>query len=99
MGHQTQGEMMKAKANELEKYLRRHLLWTRTSDPTFPWRAMLKRVNCRLRINDFPQEAMYTLLVDGQEAGDFDDWPACWKKDERTDGAGSVGKPKAAAAK
>ena len=90
---------MKAKPAGLEKYLRHHLLWTRTSDPAFPWQAISPRVECRLRVNDFPQEAMYTLLVDGKEAGDFDDWPACWKKAKRTGDGGSLGKPKAATVK
>ena len=74
---------MQTKTAALERYLREPVLWSRTSDPNFPWHGLLKRVDCRVRINDFPQEPLYTLLVDGKEVGDFDDWPACWKKGER----------------
>lgn len=90
---------MKTKVNERSNYLRRPLRWTRTNDPEFPWQSILKGVRCRVRINDFPQEPMYTLLVDGKPVGDFDDWPAGWKKGERTNGVHSVAKPKPAAVK
>ena len=31
-----------------------------------------------IRINDFPEEPLYTLLVDGEEILHFDDWPHFW---------------------
>jgi hypothetical protein len=31
-----------------------------------------------LRINDFPDEPAYTLIVDGEELQSFDDRPANW---------------------
>jgi hypothetical protein len=31
-----------------------------------------------VRMNDFPDEPMYTLIVDGREIVHFDDWPAFW---------------------
>ncbi len=33
-----------------------------------------------IRINDFPQQPLYTLLIDGVAYADFDTWPACWQR-------------------
>ena len=34
----------------------------------------------RVRVNDFPAEPLYTLLVDGVEIEDLEDWPSRWVK-------------------
>ena len=34
----------------------------------------------RVRVNDFPDEVMYTLEVAGAPAGDFHDWPGAWHR-------------------
>ena len=75
---------MKANDSELRRYLRRSLRWTRTADATVPWQAAAGKATCRLRLNDFPAEPMYTLLVDGQLLGDLEDWPECWKREPNT---------------
>jgi hypothetical protein len=31
-----------------------------------------------VRVNDFPEEQLYTLFVNGNEVGNFDDWPEQW---------------------
>jgi hypothetical protein len=36
----------------------------------------------KIRINDFPDEPLYTLIVDGKEKLHFDDWPEFWEKPE-----------------
>lgn len=33
----------------------------------------------RLRLNDFPEEPLYTLFVDGQEIGSYDTLPRAWR--------------------
>jgi hypothetical protein len=33
-----------------------------------------------IRINDFPEEQLFTLLVDGSEKLWFDTWPKVWLK-------------------
>jgi hypothetical protein len=56
------------------------LAWRRTGQAEFPYAATVAGREWRLRLNDFPAEALYTLLIDGREAGDFDDWPAGWHR-------------------
>jgi len=34
----------------------------------------------KIRLNDFPEEPMYTLIVEEKEVLNFTDWPDSWKK-------------------
>jgi hypothetical protein len=38
----------------------------------------------RIRINDFPDELMYSLMIGGENAGDFHfhDWPETWRRSD-----------------
>lgn len=33
-----------------------------------------------IRLNDFPRQPLYTLLIDGIKQVDFDAWPECWQR-------------------
>jgi hypothetical protein len=33
-----------------------------------------------VRINDFPDELMYSLMIGSENAGDFHDWVETWAK-------------------
>ena len=35
-----------------------------------------------VRLNDFPDEPCYTVLIDGDEVMHFDDWPSFWTRPE-----------------
>jgi hypothetical protein len=35
-----------------------------------------------VRVNDFPEEHLYTLYVNDEELGDFDEWPRQWARVE-----------------
>ena len=35
-----------------------------------------------VRLNDFPDEPCYTVLIDGDEVMHFDDWPWIWTRPE-----------------
>ena len=64
----------------LERSLERHVSWTATGQAEFPYTATVCGQVWRIRINDFPVDPLYSLLIDGREAGDFDDWPSCWSR-------------------
>ncbi|MBI1208121.1 MAG: hypothetical protein GC191_12650 [Azospirillum sp.] len=67
----------------LECCLCQTLAWSRTVEAEFPYAAELAGQQWLIRINDFPAEPLYTLIVDGCEIGDFDDWPPSWQKPDR----------------
>lgn len=49
--------------------------WEHTSDAEFPYRVLVDGHTHTIRINDFPAEPLFTLLIDGQEIEDLEDWP------------------------
>ncbi len=52
------------------------IVWTKT--PGEPeWKAMLGDQECRLKMNDFPEEPLYILTWSDQTL-DMDDAPPCW---------------------
>jgi len=62
----------------IDDYLKMNVTWSRTEDPVVLWRAEVGTRRWAVRINDFPEEPLYTLIVDEEEVGDFDNWPPEW---------------------
>lgn len=67
-------------ARSIDRLLLRPVGWSATRDPEMPWIADVDGANWAVRLNDFPAEALYTLLIDDQPVGDFEDWPAAWRR-------------------
>jgi len=65
---------------ESTQALARALSWERTGDAEVPWRVEVDGTAWRIRVNDFPAEALYSLLIDDAEVLDFDDWPDAWAR-------------------
>jgi hypothetical protein len=66
--------------DDLWAALHRTLEWRSTEDADFPWAAESDGKMYRVRLNDFPDEWMYSLMVDGAEMGYFHDWPESWTR-------------------
>jgi len=56
--------------------------WNRTGDAFIPWDADVSAQHWQVRLNDYPDEFMYALLIDGKTIGDFHDWPQAWNRGE-----------------
>ena len=56
------------------------LNWVKTDDPEYPYQSKKFGHHLKIRLNDFPDDAMFTLLVDGNVVKDFDDWPSNWRR-------------------
>ena len=41
--------------------------WKRTTDPHYPFTAEFEGKQCVIRLNNFPEEHLYTLIVNGKE--------------------------------
>jgi hypothetical protein len=81
----------------LADFLRERVRWMPVSDRTATlWRANVGNDTWSIRVNDFPEAHLYTLLVDGAEVGDFDDWPGDWIRPD--DSTGSRSRPDSEAA-
>jgi hypothetical protein len=61
-----------------EDRIRTKVTWSRTKDPIAFWRAQVGSEIWTARVNDFPEEHLYTLFVNGQEIGSLDEWPRQW---------------------
>lgn len=56
--------------------------WNKVEDAEYPFMAHLNGHNLQLRVNDFPEEPFFTLIVDGECKEDLDDWPETWEGNE-----------------
>ena len=54
------------------------LVWKHTGDAEFPYTTDVRARRFTIRINDFPAEPMYTIMAEGKDLEDLDDWPAAW---------------------
>ncbi len=61
-------------------YLAKNIAWKRTTDPHYPFAANVEGEKCAIRLNDFPDEHLYTLIANGKEIVSFDDWSAKWTR-------------------
>jgi hypothetical protein len=57
--------------------------WRATWSHAVPLQAEVGGSVWVLRLGDFPDEAMYTLYVDGEPCGQLDDWPEKWERPAR----------------
>ncbi|WP_432825293.1 hypothetical protein [Dactylosporangium sp. CA-092794] len=58
----------------------RPIAWEHSGDGEFPYHAEIDGRTLTVRVNDFPAEPLYTLIVDGAELADLDDWPSTWRR-------------------
>lgn len=64
----------------LQQLVDTSLVWMPTGDGEFPYRSSVEGRTLTIRVNDFPAEPLYTLIAEGDEISDLEDWPAAWHK-------------------
>lgn len=62
------------------QYGERPVRWRKTGDVHFPYSAEVEGQTWRVRLNDFPAEPIYTLLIDGREVETLEEWPVVWER-------------------
>ena len=65
---------------KVQNYLEEKVSWKRGADPNYPYEAESNGDKLVVRVNDFPEERLYTLLVNEKEVASFDDWPKPWRR-------------------
>jgi hypothetical protein len=65
---------------KVQNYLEEKVNWKRGVDPNYPYETQINGDKLVIRLNDFPDETLYTLLVNEEEITSFDDWPKQWKR-------------------
>ncbi len=58
----------------------RAIAWRRAASAEHPYEAEVDGRRWTIRVNDFPAEALYTLLVDGEPVEEIEAWPAAWAR-------------------
>ena len=58
----------------------RVIAWSATGDGEYPWRTQIDGHETRIRINDFPAEPLYSVIIAEQSVGELEDWPESWVK-------------------
>jgi hypothetical protein len=54
--------------------------WDKSGNPEYPFHTHFNEHKLQIKLNDFPEEQLYSLIVDGETKCNFDDWPANWEK-------------------
>jgi uncharacterized protein YjaG (DUF416 family) len=70
----------KADAPALGDRFARAVTWTTTDDPEHAWTAVVDGAQWQIRIGDFPDDYLYSLVIDGVVVGSFHDWPDRWER-------------------
>jgi|SRR6185503_2014280 len=65
-----------------DRLLARPTVWHGAPDAEHPYETRFAGQRWQVRINDFPAELLYSLLIDGREVARFNDWPVAWLKPE-----------------
>ncbi len=67
-------------------YLTEAVSWKKNANNAiYPYAATINGHKCLIRINDFPDNPLYTLISDGRELESFDEWPEHWKRPTSTE--------------
>ncbi len=65
---------------DINSYKNSPIQWEETDEAEYPYQAHINDQIWELRINDFPEEEMYTLVIMNEEILHFTGWPQAWKR-------------------
>lgn len=63
----------------VERLVATPISWQHTGDGIVPYSSRVGDRDLTIRINDFPEEPLYTLMFGDQEIVDLEDWPVAWQ--------------------
>lgn len=66
-------------SNKNQNYVELSIKWDESNNPEYPYETNYDGHKLQVRINDFPEEPLYSLLIDDKLICDLEDWPKAWK--------------------
>jgi hypothetical protein len=72
-------------SNDWDRHLdlQRPVTWrTSSGENCIVFESEVEGSRWTIRLNDFPDEPCHTLLINGDEVMQFDDWPSIWERPE-----------------
>lgn len=63
---------------ESKKLFSKNVQWQQTRDAEKPFESKVDGKSWKLRINDFPEEELFTLLINGKAIMSFSETPENW---------------------
>lgn len=56
------------------------ITWQNSKNGVYPYFFKKGNAEFEIRVNDFPAEPVYTLIVDGKEISNLESWPENWQR-------------------
>jgi hypothetical protein len=66
--------------SKTKDFFSERISWQETGDAEFPYRTIFEGDKLQIRVNDFPDKPLYTLIINGMEEADYEDWSPSWRK-------------------
>lgn len=64
-----------------EKLFKQHLVWQTGENALYPYKIFVDGSEYFIRLNDWPEEPMYSLLDSNRKLlANMDGWPRVWQK-------------------
>ena len=67
--------------DDIPEFSDKKVSWMKTKNTKYPYRAVVDNQEWLLRVNKFPDEPLYTLIVNSNEIIHINDWPIGWTKE------------------
>jgi hypothetical protein len=74
--------MYSSRQEDKSECFKKDVHWNAGENATVPYVAKLGKDTWEIRVNDFPEKDVYSLLINGKEIKDFNEWPESWHKPE-----------------
>lgn len=63
-----------------DELIKEKIKWDFTKNGIYPYFFKKNNMELKIRVNEFPAEPAYTLIVNNKEITDLETWPKNWEK-------------------
>ncbi len=62
------------------EYFAKNIQWEKGKDAVYPFCAKVENQDWQIKVNDYPEQEMFTLIINDKEIINFNNWPKNWHK-------------------